>query len=223
MKKSSRARLAVKLLGLGAVLAAVGGSAINWMIMRQAAGRTFSDAATAPENDVALVLGTAPTVGEGRWKNPFFENRMDTAAKLFRAGKVRHLLVSGDNGRREYDEPTAMRSALVARGIPASAITLDFAGFRTLDSVVRARAVFGQTKLTIVTDDFHLPRALFLAKAAGLDAVGVVSQRVPNQWSRKTRAREIAARIAAWLDVSLLHTKPKFFGPKVPIEIARVD
>jgi SanA protein len=223
MKKPSRTRLVLKLFGFSVVLAAVGGSTINWIIVRQAVGRIFGDAATTPANDVALVLGTAPTVGEGRWKNPFFENRMDAAATLFRAGKVRHLLVSGDNGRREYDEPTAMRSALVARGIPEHVITLDYAGFRTLDSIVRAHAVFGQTKLTIVSDDFHLPRALFLAKAAGLDAIGVASQRVPNQWSRKTRAREIAARIAAWLDVSLLHTKPRFFGPKVPIEIARMD
>jgi SanA protein len=223
MRKPSRVCLCASLIGIGAALAVVGGAAINWTIVREASGRIFNGVATAPKNDVALVLGTAPRVGGGRWKNPFFENRMDAAAALFRAGKVRHLLISGDNGRREYDEPTAMRNALIARGIPERAITLDYAGFRTLDSVVRARAVFGQTKLTIVTDDFHLPRALFLARAAGVDAVGVVSPRVPNQWSRKTRAREIAARIAAWLDVSVLHTKPKFFGPKVPIEIARVE
>ena len=223
MRKPSRARLCVGVIGLGALLSVAGGAAINRTILRQASGRIFTDAASAPDNDVALVLGTSPSLSQGRWKNPFFENRMDAAATLYRAGKVRHLLVSGDNGRREYDEPTAMRSALVARGIPERAITLDYAGFRTLDSVVRARAVFGQTKLTIITDDFHLPRALFLARSAGLDAVGVVSARVPNQWSRKTRAREIAARIAAWLDVSVLHTKPRFFGPKVPIEIARVD
>ena len=204
----------MKLLALGAVLTAVGGYAINWMIMRQAAGRIFGDAATAPENDVALVLGTAPTAGEGRWKNPFFESRMDAAATLFRAGKVRHLLVSGDNGRREYDEPTAMQSALPARGIPESAITLDYAGFRTLDSVVRARAVFGQTKLTIVTDDFHLPRALFWREPQ--DSTRSVWSRnasLTNGRARRGRAKSRRASQRGWT-CRCCTRSPGFLGRK---------
>jgi vancomycin permeability regulator SanA len=134
----------------------------------------------APENDVALVLGTAPTVGEGRWKNPFFENRMDTAAKLFRAGQSAAPV--GQRRQRASGIRRANSNAerLVARGIPASAITTRLRWISDARFGRRARAVFGQTKLTIVTDDFHLPRALFLARAAGLDAVGVVSQRVPQ-------------------------------------------
>ncbi len=142
---------------------------------------------------------------------------MDTAAALYHAGKVKHLLVSGDNSRKTYDEPTAMRDALIARGVPSAAITLDYAGFRTLDTMARARAVFGLRRCTIVTDDFHLPRSLFLAEAHGLDAAGCQSAPVPWRWSKKTRLREIASRTIAWLDVCVLRTKPKFYGPRVEI------
>ena len=155
-----------------------------------------------------------------RWKNPFFEGRMDAAAKLYREGKVRHLLVSGDNHRKEYDEPTAMRDALMERGIPQEAITLDYAGFRTLDSVVRARSVFGLQSVTIVTDRFHQPRSLFLAKAHGLQAVGYCSRDVPFKWAKKTLAREVVSRVKACLDVYVLHTKPRFYGQKEQIQLA---
>jgi SanA protein len=171
-----------------------------------------------PANDVALVLGTAPR--GRRWKNPFFEGRMDAAAKLYHAGKVRHLLLSGDNHRKDYDEPTAMREALVGRGVPEKAITLDYAGFRTLDSVARAKKVFGLSSVTIVTDRFHQPRSLFLAKAHGLHAVGFCSTDVPFRWAKKTLAREVISRVKACLDVYVLHTKPRFHGGNEEIRIA---
>ena len=167
---------------------------------------------------MALVLGTSPYVGQ--WRNLFFEARMDAAAQLYREGKVRHLLVSGDNGRKEYDEPTWMRDALIARGVPESAITLDYAGFRTLDSMARAKAVFGLQRCTIVTDDFHQARAIFLARAHGLDAVGFQSKPVPLRWSARTRTRELVSRVAACLDVYVLRTKPRFYGPRVEIRVA---
>ena len=220
MKTHSRWRNALRLSAAAATLLLVGVVAINWTITRRAHEHIFTDTASAPTNDVGLVLGASPTIGGGRWANPFFENRMDAAAALYGVGKVRHLILSGDNGRKDYDEPTAMRAAMLKRGVPASAITLDYAGFRTLDSVVRARAVFGQTKLTIVTDDFHAARALFLADAHGIEAVGFLSPHVPDEWSRKTRVREIGARVAAWLDVCVLRTKPKFYGPPVSIQLA---
>ena len=145
---------------------------------------------------------------------------MDAAARLFREGKVKHLLVSGDNRRSDYDEPTDMQAALVARGVPESAITLDYAGFRTLDSMARAKRVFGLNRVTIVTDDFHLARAVFLARAHGLEAVGFSSAAVPFKWSKKTRVREVAARVQAWLDIYVLATKPRFYGPPVEIRVA---
>jgi SanA protein len=182
--------------------------------------RIFIDITRVPRNDVALVLGTSPILRDGVTKNPFFEGRMDAAAELYRAGKVRHLLVSGDNHRQGYDEPTAMQESLVTRGVPESAITRDYAGFRTLDSAARASAVFGLTRATIVTDDFHLARALFLARARGLTAVGFQSRPVPVRWSRKTRARELGSRVKAVLDVYVLGTEPHFHGPRVEIPLA---
>lgn len=219
MKIHSRWRKAAVAICLAPFLGIAGCAAINSFILRETRGRIFTDAAATPENDVALVLGTSPTLHAGKWTNPFFEGRIDAAAALFRAGKVRHFLVSGDNSRKEYDEPTAMRAALMQRGIPENAITLDYAGFRTLDSVARARSVFGQSRLTIVSDDFHVPRALFLARHRGIDAIGFASPAVRQEWSRKTRLREIAARVAAWLDVFVLRTEPKFEGPPVAIRI----
>jgi SanA protein len=199
------------------VLAVVGGS--NWWIIAQTKAQLFTTVAAVPANDVALVLGTSPKIG-GRWANPFFEGRMDAAAALYRAGKVRHLLLSGDNRKATYDEPTSMREALAARGVPESAMTLDYAGFRTLDSLARARAVFGVEQLTIVTDDFHQNRALFLAEAHGVQAVGLASEPVRFEWSKKTRLREIGSRVKACLDVYVLGTEPRFYGPREPLRLA---
>jgi len=192
----------------------------NWWIFRAASGQIFTDSAKLPSNDVALVLGTSKFTGREHSPNPFFESRIDAAALLYHAGKARHFLVSGDNGRKDYDEPTWMRDALITRGVPSDAITLDYAGFRTLDSIARAKEVFGLTHFTIITDDFHLPRSVFLAKARELDVVGFPSEPVPWRWSKKARTRELASRACACLDVYVLHTRPRFFGPHVEILVA---
>ncbi len=165
---------------------------------------------------VGLVLGTAPSLGSGR-PNPFFEGRMDTAARLFHAGKVRHWVLSGDNGRKSYDEPAAMHAALRARNVPASALTVDAAGFRTLDSMARARHVFGLRRVLIVTDDFHQARALFLARSFGLEPTGFASDRVPLWHSKKTRLREWGSRVKAVLDLHMLKTSPRFLGHRIQI------
>ena len=188
----------------------------GWLLVTNRT-RIFRAGMDVPLRPVALVLGTSPRVG--MWKNPFFEGRMDAATQLWRAGKVRHLLVSGDNSRHDYDEPTAMRDALIARGVPVRVITLDYAGFRTLDSLVRAREVFGLHDLIIVTDDWHQPRALFLAAAAGLDALGVSSAELPWSMSGKTRLREWLSRVKAVADVCVLRTKPKFLGDPVKLPL----
>ena len=202
---------------LGLVLAVVAFvAATNLAVLRAGRGRIFFQVDAVPSRDVAIVLGTSPNI-RGQWPNPFFESRLDAAAKLWRAHKVRHFILSGDNSRRTYDEPTAMRAALEKRGVPPEATTLDYAGFRTLDTMARARAVFGQRAVLVITDDFHLPRSLFLAEAHGLDAVGFGGEPVPFRWSKKTRARETVSRAMAWLDVYVLHTRPRFFGPPVAL------
>lgn len=215
--KKPRIPRPVRILACAALLLLLLIIACNCWLLAANSSRIFSSAMDIPARDVALVLGTSPHAG--RWKNPFFEGRMDTAAQLWRDRKVRHFLVSGDNSTRDYDEPTAMRDALLIRGVPARAITLDHAGFRTLDSLVRAREVFGLRALIIVTDDWHQPRALFLAHAAGLDALGASSADVPWKMSAKTRIREWFSRVKAVADVCVLRTKPKFLGAPVTIPI----
>lgn len=196
----------------------IGGA--NCWVLHAARSRIITDFAQLPVNDVALVLGTSRFNSDGHSPNPFFLGRMNTAARLYHEGKVRHLLVSGDNGHAGYDEPTWMRDALIKRGVPISAITLDYAGFRTLDSRARAKSVFGLHRFTIVTDDFHLARAVFLAHSFDLDVVGFPSEHVAFWWSKKVRTRELASRTVACLEVCLHHTKPHFYGQPVKIEVA---
>ncbi|MGC4072801.1 MAG: ElyC/SanA/YdcF family protein [Nibricoccus sp.] len=114
----------------------------NYWVLTQNSDRLYTREADTPARAVALVLGASPTLANGR-TNPHFDSRIDATAQLYHAGKIRHVLVSGDNHRVSYDEPTAMKNALIARGVPATAITCDYAGFRTLDSVVRAHRIFG--------------------------------------------------------------------------------
>lgn len=191
---------------------------LNEWVMRSTDGRVFTDATVLPQNDVGLVLGCSKHLSSGRI-NPHFAARMEAAASLYHSGKVKHLLLSGDNHRVGYDEPTDMKESLLELGVPAEAMTLDYAGFRTLDSVVRAHEVFGRTKLTIITDDFHAQRAVFLAQHKGMDAVGFAAQKVSFTRSARSRVREVAARVVAVADIYVLRTKPKFLGDKIEIDL----
>jgi vancomycin permeability regulator SanA len=170
----------------------------------------------SPSRPVTLVLGCAPTLPSGR-ENRYFRYRIDRAAELFHAGKTDYLLVSGDNSREDYDEPTAMKEALMDLGVPSDRIFIDYAGFSTLDSVVRAREVFGQDTLIIVTQPDHAMRALYIAEAKGIDAVGVAARDVGSRSGMKTRARESLARVKTILDVHVLNREPRFLGPEVTI------
>ena len=188
----------------------------NHACQSAAAGRIFRSVEAVPQNDVAVVLGTGKLTARG-YPNLHFNQRIAAAAALYRAGKVRHLLVSGDNHIKTYDEPTDMRDALVAAGVPTNAITCDYAGFRTLDSVVRAQSVFGLTNFTIVTEEFHCPRALWIARQRGLDAVAFAAPDLGARWSARVKAREVLARAWCALDLYVLARQPKFPGPHEPI------
>ena len=182
--------------------------------------RIFDDLTQVPVNDVGLVLGTSKGTRGSHEANPHFTHRMEAAAALFHAGRVRHLILSGDNGSRGYDEPADMKKALLALGVPAGVLTLDDAGFRTLDSVVRAKKVFGQQRLTIITDRFHSFRAVFLARHYGIDAVAFPSREVEMRSSAKSRVRELLADVKACLDLYVLHTRPKFLGDPIVVRVA---
>jgi SanA protein len=185
-----------------------------WHSIHKEASRVH-DVAHAPRKQVALVLGCSPMTGDRN--NSYFENRIECAAQLFKAGRVEYLLVSGDNSRSGYDEPTAMKDALVARGVPTGKIYLDYAGFSTLDSVVRANRVVGQKDLLIVSQRDHVMRALYIADAHGIAASGVSARGVPLRAGLKVLVREALARVRTVLDVGILGRKPRFLGPPVPI------
>src|SRR5262249_49696316 len=146
--------------------------------------------------------------------NRFFEARIRAAAELYRSGKVARLIVSGDNGRIGYDEPSAMRQALVREGVPASNVSRDFAGFRTLDSVLRARDVFGLRRLTFVSQRFHVERAVYLARENGMDAYALAAADVGGAEGALVAVREVFSRAVAVLDVKVLHTTPRFGGAR---------
>ncbi len=183
---------------------------LNGIVWSAGRGKIYTSASEVPSRKVALVLGTSPKF-EGR-KNLYFEGRMRAAALLYKSGKVEKILASGDNKSRYYDEPTAMKKSLMDKGVPESAIVLDYAGLRTLDSVVRAHEIFGLSECVIVTDDFHLPRALFIAQHEGLDAVGFQADVLPMSVSPRTHVREVGSRIMAVLDVYVLKTRPEVLG-----------
>ena len=178
-----------------------------------ARGRLYDDVQPLPHEHAALLLGTAARL-QGGGANPYFEHRMDAAAELFQAGKVDCILVSGDNRLASYNEPMAMRKALLERNVPDSLIFLDYAGFRTLDSVIRACEVFGQTSYIVVSQRFHNERAVYLATRHGIDAVGYNAADVHAPGAFRVRAREWLARVSACWDV-LTRRGPHFLGERI--------
>lgn len=206
------------LLGGGAALLAIGAVTYSAKrIERVARASVVTDLGSLPHEHVGLVLGCSPVLGSGA-PNPYFERRIAAAAAVFEARKVDYLLVSGDNHSTAYDEPAAMRQALVARGVPAERIVLDDAGFSTLDSVVRAQKVFGLSAVCIITQRDHALRALYIAQATGLAAVAFPAEEVSMRDGLRTRLRESLARVRTLLDLHVLGRTPRFLGPRIEID-----
>ncbi|MCP4438630.1 MAG: hypothetical protein GY810_06760 [Aureispira sp.] len=189
----------------------------NWWVISTVNSKVYSSLDEVEYSDVALVLGTSRSVN-GVYENPFFTHRIKAAADLFFAGKVKHILVSGDNSTAIYNEPRDMRKALVKMGVPDSCITMDFAGLRTLDSVVRSKEIFQQKRITIVSQGFHNYRALFTAHYHNIDALAYNAE-YPSAASSKTILREYLARPKAILDLYLLKKQPKYLGEKIDIRV----
>jgi SanA protein len=190
----------------------------NWWVVYSTRPRIFSDYSHMPSNPVGLVLGTSSRLSNGL-PNPFFDNRMQTAAELYRLGKITHVIVSGDNRTKFYNEPMEMKKALIKLGVPDSVITLDYAGLRTLDSVIRSKEIFGQDHITIITQPFHSYRALFICHYYHIDAVALVDKELRQEPSVKVYVREYFARAKAILDLYVLKTAPRHLGEKEPIAI----
>ena len=190
----------------------------NCWVIQSTQSDIFSDYSELPTNPVGLVLGTSSRLSNGL-PNPFFDNRMQLAADLYRLGKVSHIIVSGDNRTRFYNEPLEMKKALLNLGVPDSVITLDYAGLRTLDSVVRSKEIFGQNRITIITQPFHSYRAIFISHYYDIEAVAVVAKNPIQDASTKVYIREYFARAKAILDLYILKTTPHHLGDKEPITI----
>ncbi|WNJ16214.1 ElyC/SanA/YdcF family protein [Pontibacter sp. G13] len=178
----------------------------------------YSTVEEIPARPVGLVLGANPHTISGR-DNPYFTKRINAAANLYKSGKVKHLIVSGDNHSHSYNEPEAMMEALTTSGVPRSAITLDYAGFRTFDSIVRCKEVFSQNRITIISQPFHNERALLIALHEDMDAIAFNAQSVSGSVGRKTLLREYLARLNACWDLYIWPTRPTFLGEKVDIGI----
>ena len=175
-----------------------------------AAGRVYSDVEAVPAREYGMVPGTSRLV-HGKYLNTYFFNRIHAALELYRAGKIRKIIVSGDNSRTDYNETGDMKRELVAQGIPPDDVLMDYAGFRTLDSVVRARNLYGASELTVISQMFHVERAVYLADRNGIDAIGFVAEDSVVKSARvRLAVRESFARVRAVIDAEFLHSKPHF-------------
>lgn len=188
----------------------------NTIIENNAKGKTYSAPSIIPKNKVGLVLGTSKRLKSGHI-NLYFKYRIDATVKLYKQGKITFILISGDNHHKTYDEPTDFKNELIKRGIPANKIFLDYAGFRTLDSVVRAKKVFGQKSVTIISQQFHNERAIYIAEKHGIKAIGFNAKSVSKKYGLKVQLREYLARTKVFVDI-LFGIQPKFLGKSIVIK-----
>jgi SanA protein len=188
---------------------------LNYKVKHDVKESMYDNITETPSKKVGLLLGTAKYV-KGGWINLYYTHRITAAVELYKAGKIEYILISGDNGRESYDEPTLMKEDLMAAGIPESAIYLDYAGFRTLDSVVRCKRIFGELNILVISQQFHNERAVYIARAKGMQAIGYNAQDVNAKYGFKTRIREYLARTKMFLDL-WFGKEPKFLGEEIQI------
>ena len=188
----------------------------NYLIKKESDSFISYSVSDLPKVKTAVVLGTNKSLSNGN-PNLYFKYRIDAATELYRSGKIESIIVSGDNSVKGYNEPEQMKLDLIANGIPADKIYEDFAGFRTLDSVVRAKEIFGQNKVIFISQKFHNERAVFLAQKFGIEAYGYNAKDVNKYAGLKTNLREYLAKAKAYLDI-WFNIEPKFGGEKIEIK-----
>ncbi|PSW21567.1 SanA protein [Photobacterium sanctipauli] len=214
----------LNLLRVSAVLCILAVSSVllldRW-VSAQASARIYEAPSDIPNRSIGLVLGTSKYIAKSL--NPYYTYRMEAALELYELGKVNVLLLSGDNAHRSYNEPWTMKRDLLKAGLPEQDIVLDYAGFRTLDSVVRAKNVFEADHFVIISQRFHCERALFIASQNDIDAICLAVPEPKGLAGMKIRVREVLARVKAMIDVYILDMQPKFLGPKEPIPHESVE
>ena len=187
----------------------------NKIIVDAAKENLYSDVNKIPFNKVGLLLGANKYGGHGH-NNPYYYYRIEAAIKLLNNAKIKYIIISGDNSRKDYNEPESMRSDLIKGGIDSTKIYLDYAGFRTFDSIIRLKAIFGQDSVTIISQQFHNERAIYTASRVGIIAIGFNAKEAGNVQGLETPWRERLARVKTFLDF-WLGKKPKFLGSKIII------
>ncbi|EJL71113.1 SanA/YdcF family protein [Chryseobacterium populi] len=187
----------------------------NYSIKKESDAFVSYKISDIPETKTALLLGTGKNLSNGM-PNAYFYNRIQAAIDLYKSGKIKYIIVSGDNSTKDYNEPEDMQLTLMEYGIPKDKIFMDHAGFRTLDSVVRAKEIFGQTKLVIISQKFHNERAVFLARKNGIEAYGYNANDVNKYAGFKTNMREYIAKAKVYWDL-ILGVEPKFGGDRILI------
>ena len=176
----------------------------------------YEDIAGVPPEPVAMVFGAGLQIDGS--PSPMLADRVDAAVELYKAGKVQRLLMTGDNSSVGYNEVAAMKRRAVEQGVPPSQINLDYAGFRTYDSCYRAKAIFGVDRAVLVTQRYHLPRALYLARSFGIEAVGLAAGREYYPRQEYYDLREFAAMVVSWYEVNVTRPKPRYLGDPVDLE-----
>lgn len=175
----------------------------------------YTDVSKVPQKRIGIVLGTSKYLSSG-YVNYYYKFRIDAAVALYKAGKVQYIIVSGDNGTKQYNEPETMYNDLVNAGIPAHRIYMDFAGFRTLDSIVRANYIFDADDFIVISQRFHNERAIAIANFKGIKAIGFNAKDVNKKAGIKTQIREKFARVKMLIDL-IFNKQPKFYGNKIKI------
>lgn len=184
-------------------------------VTHAAKGKLYSHIAAIPYNKTGLLPGTSKYLAAGVL-NPYYTYRLEAAIRLLKAGKITYIIISGDNSSIYYNEPALMRGDLLKAGIDSSCIYADYAGFRTFDSMVRLKAIFGQDSVTVISQPFQNERAIYIASREGITAIGFNAKDVDTRAGLKVQTREKLARVKLFLDY-LFGAKPKFLGEKVNI------
>ncbi|TVZ47291.1 vancomycin high temperature exclusion protein [Olleya sp. Hel_I_94] len=187
----------------------------HFYINYKAKDKLYNDVNVIPKNQVGLLLGTSKYTSNNTI-NLYYKYRLEAAYLLYKNKKVERILISGDNSTSYYDEPSTFKQDLINLGIPADKIILDYAGFRTLDSVIRANKIFGLDSFTIISQKFHNQRAIYLAQHYNLNVIAFNAKDVIRRYGLRTKAREYLARTKAIIDV-IINTQPKFLGPKISL------
>ena len=212
MKKKTQYKLFLFLL----IISVISILFSNKLIADNAEQKVYSETINIPKNKVGLILGTSKKLRNGNI-NLYYKYRLEAAVKLFKADKIEYLVISGDNGSTNYDEPTDFKNDLIKAGIPENKIYLDYAGFRTLDSVVRIKEIFSQSSITIISQQFHNERAIYLAEHFDIKAIGFNAKNISGRYGIKVKLREYLARVKVFVDI-IFDVKPKFLGDKIEIK-----